>query len=158
MTSQAPLRLHAHRGDWDRKEAQYTRLQRLGLKTMQLLLPDLWVMNITGRNSFSTLNDPAFGCGSLGVTSGVAETTSTRDDDDDELLPPSSSSLSSSNQACWPGDGGDWSKFDSFVADTVRAAPATVAYDIWNEPGISPGYFWNRYGTILLSFRSREES
>ena len=36
-----PLKLHTHRGDWDRKPVQYSRLQRLGVKTMQLLLSDM---------------------------------------------------------------------------------------------------------------------
>ena len=39
----APLRLHAHRGDWDHTDVEYARLQRLGFKTVQLLLPDMYV-------------------------------------------------------------------------------------------------------------------
>eukprot|EP01052_Picozoa_sp_SAG31_P013535 SAG31_NODE_816_length_11865_cov_38.805116_2_plen_171_part_00 len=50
-----PLRLSAHRGDWDHLPQQHARLRGLGFTTMQSLLPDLWVQNITGENSFSSL-------------------------------------------------------------------------------------------------------
>ena len=35
----------------------------------------------------------------------------------------------------WPGDNGDWTGWEAFVKETVRAAPVGVVFDIWNEPG-----------------------
>ena len=50
-----PLRLSAHRGDWDHLPTEAARLRSLGFTTIQSLLPDLWVQNVTGYNSFSSL-------------------------------------------------------------------------------------------------------
>ena len=50
-----PLRLSAHRGDWDHLPTEAARLRGLGFTTIQSLLPDLWVQNVTGYNSFSSL-------------------------------------------------------------------------------------------------------
>eukprot|EP01043_Picozoa_sp_COSAG02_P002489 COSAG02_NODE_57_length_43668_cov_118.217196_26_plen_432_part_00 len=133
----APLRLSAHRGDWDHLPAQYSRLRALGFTTVQSLLPDLWVQNITGENSFKSLVSGH--CAAPG---------------------------------CWPGDGGNWRLWQQWVTDIVSAAPDGVTFDVpapikisliprlqylyltdlnanigwqvWNEPGTSPGYFWNR--------------
>ena len=105
----APLQLSAHRGDWDHLPAQYSRLRGLGFTTVQSLLPDLWVQNITGENSFKSL-----------VSGRCA-------------VP-----------GCWPGDGGNWEPWQRWVADIVGNSPAGVTFDVWNEPGASAGYFWNR--------------
>jgi hypothetical protein len=86
---------------------------------VQSLLPDLWVQNITGENSFKSLVSGR--CAAPG---------------------------------CWPGDGGDWRPWQRWVTDIVSAAPAGVAFDVWNEPGISPGYFWNRNFTQYLKMWS----
>ncbi|NGO46735.1 RICIN domain-containing protein [Streptomyces ureilyticus] len=43
----------------------------------------------------------------------------------------------------WPGDNGDWTKFDAFLDQLigdVKANNMTVQWDIWNEPDWAP--FW----------------
>ena len=111
----APLNLRAHRGDYDHLPAQFARLTSLGITTKQVLLPDLWVQEVTGHNSFTTLQPPPAGVPAC------------------------------ANPGCWPCDNGNCTRWQDFVERTVAAAPAGLMYDIWNEPGMSPGgYFWYR--------------
>jgi len=110
-----PLRLGAHRGDWDHLPAQFERLGRLGIRTRQVLLPDLWVQAVTGHNWFTSLNK-------------VGD---------------------------WPGDEGNWTRWEAFVQATVAASPSSLYYDVWNEPGFGPGYFWNRNHSQYLEMWSR---
>lgn len=47
----------------------------------------------------------------------------------------------------WPGDGGDWSDYDSFVKQLLADLEANDAlgglvWDIWNEPDLT--FFWKR--------------
>ncbi|KAF2718834.1 glycoside hydrolase family 39 protein [Polychaeton citri CBS 116435] len=49
----------------------------------------------------------------------------------------------------WPGDNGDWTDYDDFL-DTLLADLKTndmledMVFDIWNEPDLGGGAFWNR--------------
>jgi hypothetical protein len=115
-----PLRLRAHRGDWDHLPEQYARLRGLGFTTVQSLLPDLWVQNITGENSFTSL--VAGRCAAV--------------------------------PGCWPGDRGNWRPWERWVADIVASSPEGIEFDIWNEPGTSAGYFWNRNFSQYLAMWS----
>lgn len=42
----------------------------------------------------------------------------------------------------WPGDDGNWSKWEYFIKQVALTAPQEVVFDIWNEP--DGQYFWNR--------------
>ncbi|MET9384819.1 RICIN domain-containing protein [Streptomyces sp. NPDC002928] len=60
----------------------------------------------------------------------------------------------------WPGDNGDWTKFDAFVTqliNDVRANNMTVQWDLWNEPDLS--IFWgasqNQYLQMWSRFHAR---
>ncbi|MFI6151309.1 RICIN domain-containing protein [Kitasatospora sp. NPDC051170] len=56
----------------------------------------------------------------------------------------------------FPGDNGDWSKFDSFVSQLisdVKASNMTVEWDLWNEPDLSG--FWGRSQSQYLQMWSR---
>ncbi|MFJ9631832.1 RICIN domain-containing protein [Streptomyces sp. NPDC101175] len=56
----------------------------------------------------------------------------------------------------WPGDNGDWTQFDAFVAQLisdVKANGMTVEWDLWNEPDGSG--FWGASQTQYLAMWSR---
>jgi hypothetical protein len=56
----------------------------------------------------------------------------------------------------WPGDNGDWSKFDAFVTQLlgdVKANNMTVQWDLWNEPDGSG--FWAPSQSQYLAMWSR---
>ncbi len=56
----------------------------------------------------------------------------------------------------WPGDNGDWTQFDNFVAQLisdVRTNHMTVEWDLWNEPDNPP--FWGRSRDQYLQMWSR---
>ncbi|QQM38258.1 RICIN domain-containing protein [Streptomyces liliifuscus] len=56
----------------------------------------------------------------------------------------------------WPGDNGDWTKFDNFVTQLisdVRANNMTVQWDLWNEPDLS--IFWGAPQSQYLQMWSR---
>ncbi|OIJ90383.1 beta-xylosidase [Streptomyces sp. MUSC 14] len=53
------------------------------------------------------------------------------------LLPHDLWGADSTTSQGWPGDNGDWTKFDNFVTqliNDVRANHMTVEWDLWNEP------------------------
>ncbi len=57
----------------------------------------------------------------------------------------------------WPGDEGDWSRWENFLTELVSRIKKNqykVVYDIWNEPDGAPHYFWNRpYKQYLEAYR-----
>ncbi|WP_416979725.1 RICIN domain-containing protein [Streptomyces sp. T028] len=58
----------------------------------------------------------------------------------------------------WPGDNGDWTKFDAFVTqlvNDVRANNMTVQWDLWNEPDLEGGVFWGASQAQYLQMWSR---
>ncbi|WP_369368159.1 RICIN domain-containing protein [Streptomyces sp. CG4] len=53
------------------------------------------------------------------------------------LLPHDLWGADSTTSQGWPGDNGDWTKFDNFVTqliNDVKANQMTVEWDLWNEP------------------------
>lgn len=55
----------------------------------------------------------------------------------------------------WPGDAGNWTRWEHFVEETVAASPSGLSFDVWNEPGFAPGYFWDRSHSQYLEMWSR---
>jgi hypothetical protein len=58
----------------------------------------------------------------------------------------------------WPGDNGDWTRFDDFVTqliNDVRANNMTVQWDLWNEPDLEGGVFWGASQAQYLQMWSR---
>lgn len=58
----------------------------------------------------------------------------------------------------WPGDNGDWTKFDAFVTQLigdVRANNMTVQWDLWNEPDLEGGVFWGASQAQYLQMWAR---
>ncbi|WP_405652365.1 RICIN domain-containing protein [Streptomyces sp. NBC_00019] len=58
----------------------------------------------------------------------------------------------------WPGDNGDWTRFDNFVTqliNDVRANNMTVQWDLWNEPDLEGGVFWGASQAQYLQMWSR---
>lgn len=56
----------------------------------------------------------------------------------------------------FPGDNGDWTDFDNFLAtllSDVKTSGLTVEWDIWNEPDL--GGFWGRSQSQYLAMWSR---
>ncbi|MCX5358017.1 cellulase family glycosylhydrolase [Streptomyces sp. NBC_00124] len=58
----------------------------------------------------------------------------------------------------WPGDNGDWTRFDNFgtqLINDVRANNMTVQWDLWNEPDLEGGVFWGASQAQYLQMWSR---
>ncbi|MGW1712868.1 beta-xylosidase [Streptomyces sp. NPDC002156] len=72
------------------------------------------------------------------------------------ILPHDLWGADSTTSQGWPGDNGDWTRFDAFldqlIAD-VRANNMTVQWDIWNEPDNGP--FWGRTHAQYLEMWKR---
>jgi hypothetical protein len=72
------------------------------------------------------------------------------------LLPHDLWGADSTTTQGWPGDNGDWSRFEAFLDQLigdVRANNMTVQWDIWNEPDNSP--FWGRTQAQYLEMWKR---
>ncbi|MFF1478456.1 RICIN domain-containing protein [Streptomyces sp. NPDC058301] len=72
------------------------------------------------------------------------------------LLPHDLWGADSTTNVGWPGDNGDWTRFDTFVTqliNDVRANNMTVEWDLWNEP--DGRGFWGASQSQYLQMWSR---
>ncbi|WP_257234692.1 RICIN domain-containing protein [Streptomyces sp. JV178] len=72
------------------------------------------------------------------------------------ILPHDLWGADSTTTQAWPGDNGDWTKFDAFLDQLigdVKANNMTVDWDLWNEPDNRP--FWGRTQSQYLAMWKR---